>query len=403
MKKYFFLFILQFLNANFCLSQQETQKRLEKEKAKLVSEIKQINSLLFSNNSIKKSAIDEIKDLDVKIKVRNKLIRVTNQEINLISKQININQRDLETLRLEVAKLKNDYANMIRKSYYSKSRQSRLMFLFSSESFYQAYNRFKYLNQYAKYRKKQGKIIIKKTKLLNKLNLELLSKKVNKESLVTENQASQLIYQKEIENQKTMIGTLIKKQKDLEKRIRLKEKKIAAFDKEIERLIRVAIANANKKVISPSTLKYSITPEAKLVGKSFYANKGKLPWPVEEGVVIQNFGTQVHPVVRTTKIKSNGITIATTQTADARAIFKGIVMTVLSYKGSNPTVLVQHGNYITAYTNLESVYVRKGQSVKPKEKIGKVFTNPNTGKTELKFSIFQSSTPVNPKGWIYRL
>ena len=403
MKKYFFLFILQFLNANFCLSQQETQKRLEKEKAKLVSEIKQINSLLFSNNSIKKSAIDEIKDLDVKIKVRNKLIRVTNQEINLISKQININQRDLETLRLEVAKLKNDYANMIRKSYYSKSRQSRLMFLFSSESFYQAYNRFKYLNQYAKYRKKQGKIIIKKTKLLNKLNLELLSKKVNKESLVTENQASQLIYQKEIENQKTMIGTLIKKQKDLEKRIRLKEKKIAAFDKEIERLIRVAIANANKKVISPSTLKYSITPEAKLVGKSFYANKGKLPWPVEEGVVIQNFGTQVHPVVRTTKIKSNGITIATTQTADARAIFKGIVMKVLSYKGSNPTVLVQHGNYITAYTNLESVYVRKGQSVKPKEKIGKVFTNPNTGKTELKFSIFQSSTPVNPKGWIYRL
>ena len=134
MKKYFFLFILQFLNANFCLSQQETQKRLEKEKAKLVSEIKQINSF-FSNNSIKKSAIDEIKDLDVKIKVRNKLIRVTNQEINLISKQININQRDLETLRLEVAKLKNDYANMIRKSYYSKSRQSRLMFLFSSESF----------------------------------------------------------------------------------------------------------------------------------------------------------------------------------------------------------------------------------------------------------------------------
>ena len=277
------------------------------------------------------------------------------------------------------------------------------MFLFSSESFYQAYNRFKYLNQYAKHRKKQGKIIIKKTNLLNKLNIELLSKKVNKESLIKENQVSQLIYQKEIEKQKLMIAELIKKQKDLEYRIRIKEKKIAAFDKEIERLIRVAIANANKKRSAPSKLKFSITPEAKLVGKSFYANKGKLPWPVEEGVVIQNFGTQIHPVVRTTKIKSNGVTIATTQTADARAIFKGIVMTVLSYKGSNPTVLVQHGNYITAYTNLESVYVKRGQSLSPKEKIGKVFTNPNTGKTELKFSIFQSSTPLNPKGWIYRL
>ncbi len=403
MKKYFFLFFLQFLNSNFCLSQQETQKRLEKEKAKLVREIKQINSILFSNNTIKKSVFDELQDLGIKIQVRNKLIRVTNQEINFISKQININQRNIEVSRVEIVKLKEDYANMIRKSYYSKSRQSRLMFLFSSGSFYQAYNRFKYLNQYAKHRKKQGEIIIKKTNLLNKLNIELLSKKVNKESLIKENQVSQLIYQKEIEKQKLMIAELIKKQKDLEHRIRIKEKKIAAFDKEIERLIRVAIANANKKTSAPSNLKFSITPEAKLVGKSFYANKGKLPWPVEEGVVIQNFGTQIHPVVRTTKIKSNGITIATTQTADARAIFKGIVMTVLSYKGSNPTVLVQHGNYITAYTNLESVYVKRGQSLSPKEKIGKVFTNPNTGKTELKFSIFQSSTPLNPKGWIYRL
>jgi septal ring factor EnvC (AmiA/AmiB activator) len=403
MNKYFFLVFLQILNLNFCLSQQDSQKRLEKEKAKLVGEIKKINSILFSNNSIKKSAFDEIQDLDLKIKVRNKLIRVTNQEINLITKKININQKDIENLRAGIVKLKDDYANMIRKSYYSKSRQSRLMFIFSSESFYQAYNRFKYLNQYAKHRKKQGEIIIKKRNLLNKLNIELLTKKVNKESLIKDNQLSKLIYQKEIKNQKLMIGNLIKKQKDLEYRIRTKEKKIAAFDKEIERLIRVAIANANKKKSAPSTLKFSITPEAKLVGKSFYANKGKLPWPVEEGIVIQNFGTQVHPIVRTTKIKSNGVTIATTQTADARAIFKGIVMTVLSYKGSNPTVLVQHGNYITAYTNLESVYVKKGQSLRPKEKIGKVFTNPSTGKTELKFSIFQSSTPLNPRGWIFRL
>ena len=403
MSKYFFLFFFQFLGLNFCLSQLDTQKRLEKEKDKLEREINQINSILFSNSSVKKSTYDQIQDLDIKIQVRSKLIRVTNKEINFITKQININQRDIETLRVEIIKLKNDYANMIRKSYYSKSRQSRLMFLFSSESFYQAYDRFKYLNQYAKHRKKQGQVIIKKTNLLNKLNKELLSKKGNKESLVRENQVSQLIYQKEIENQKLMIGTLIKKQKDLEDRIRIKQKKIAAFEKEIERLIRAAIARANKKTSAPSSLKFTITPEAKLVGKSFYANKGKLPWPVEEGIVIQNFGTQVHPVVRTTKIKSNGITIATTQTADARAIFKGIVMTVLSYKGSNPTVLVQHGNYITAYTNLESVYVKRGQSIQPKEKIGKVFTNPETGKTELKFSIFQSSTPLNPKGWIYRL
>lgn len=403
MKVFIFLFCVFFSTSNLCLSQQEKQKRLEEEKAKLVREIKQINSILFSNKSSKKTAFNEIKDLDVKIKVRDRLIKVTNQEINFILKQININQRNIDNLREDIFKLKENYANMVRKSYYSKSRQTRLMFLFSSESFYQAYDRFKYLNQYAKHRRKQGEIIIKKSKLLSKLNIELLSKKVNKESLVKENKLSQALYQKEIENQKLMIEDLLKKQKDLETKISLNQKKITAFDREIQRLIRIAIDNASKKISAPSSLKFSITPEAKLVGESFSANKGKLPWPVEQGVVIQSFGTQVHPIVKTTKIKSNGVTIATSQTADARSIFKGIVMTILSYKGSNPTVLVQHGNYITAYTNLESVYVKKGQFISSKEKLGKIFTNPETGKTELKFSIFQSSTPLNPKGWLFKL
>ncbi len=403
MKDFIFLFCVFFSISNLCLSQQEKQKRLEEEKAKLVREIKQINSILFSNKSSKKTAFNEIKDLDVKIKVRDRLIKVTNQEINFILKQININQRNIDNLREDIFKLKENYANMVRKSYYSKSRQTRLMFLFSSESFYQAYDRFKYLNQYAKHRRKQGEIIIKKSKLLSKLNIELLSKKVNKESLVKENKLSQALYQKEIENQKLMIEDLLKKQKDLETKISLNQKKITAFDREIQRLIRIAIDNASKKISAPSSLKFSITPEAKLVGESFSANKGKLPWPVEQGVVIQSFGTQVHPIVKTTKIKSNGVTIATSQTADARSIFKGIVMTILSYKGSNPTVLVQHGNYITAYTNLESVYVKKGQFISSKEKLGKIFTNPETGKTELKFSIFQSSTPLNPKGWLFKL
>ncbi len=403
MKDFIFLFCVFFSISNLCLSQQEKQKRLEQEKAKLVREIKQINSILFSNKSSKKTAFNEIKDLDVKIKVRDRLIKVTNQEINFILKQININQRNIDNLREDIFKLKENYANMVRKSYYSKSRQTRLMFLFSSESFYQAYDRFKYLNQYAKHRRKQGEIIIKKSKLLSKLNIELLSKKVNKESLVKENKVSQALYQKEIKNQKLMIEDLLKKQKDLETKISLNQKKITAFDREIQRLIRIAIDNASKKISAPSSLKFSITPEAKLVGESFSANKGKLPWPVEQGIVIQSFGTQVHPIVKTTKIKSNGVTIATSQTADARSIFKGIVMTILSYKGSNPTVLVQHGNYITAYTNLESVYVKKGQFISSKEKLGKIFTNPETGKTELKFSIFQSSTPLNPKGWLFKL
>ena len=146
-----------------------------------------------------------------------------------------------------------------------------------------------------------------------------------------------------------------------------------------------------------------MTPEDQLISDNIIANKGKLPWPVEQGIVIQRFGRQPHPVVKTAIIQSNGVTIATPKNAQARAVFEGKVMSIIGFKGSNPSVLIQHGNYITTYSNLAKVYVTKGQKVKRKEAIGKVFTNPETGKTELKFSVFKASTPVNPKGWIYRM
>lgn len=115
------------------------------------------------------------------------------------------------------------------------------------------------------------------------------------------------------------------------------------------------------------------------------------------------FGTQPHPVVKTTKIKSNGVTIATPGNATVRAVFQGKVLSIVSFKGSNPAVLVQHGNYITSYSNLAEVFVKKGQQIQAKDIIGKVFTHPETGKSELKFGVFQATTPVNPKGWVYRM
>ena len=139
------------------------------------------------------------------------------------------------------------------------------------------------------------------------------------------------------------------------------------------------------------------------MAKNFVANKGKLPWPVEKGVVTQRFGTQPHPLVKTTMIKSNGVTISTNPKSKARAVFDGEVMAILSFKGSNPAVLIKHGNFITTYKNIAKVYVRKGQKVKSKESIGEIFTHPQSGKTTLQFSVFNELKPQNPKNWIYKL
>jgi septal ring factor EnvC (AmiA/AmiB activator) len=396
------LFLLGSFNA---LAQKSTARQIELEvqKERLTIEIKQINKLLFKNTKKKKDVLSEVEDLNLKISVRSQLVNVNNQQANLLTRQISVNERDIGNFRKELTALKKDYAEMIRKSYKSKSSQNRLMFLFSSESFLQAYKRIQYMKQYASFRKKQGDEIADKTTTLQTLNTTLINQKRKKEVLVSENQKVQQTLEIERKSQEVLIRSLKKRASSLATSIKQKQKKAAAIDREIERLIREAIAASNKAAGKKSSKTFVLTPEAELLAKNFTANKGRLPWPVEKGVVTQRFGTQPHPVVRTTMIKSNGVTIATSPNAVVRAVFEGEVMTVLSFKGSNPTVLIKHGNYITTYKYIGKLYVKKGDNVKAKQAIGEIFTHPQTGKTILQFSVFNEFTPQNPKSWIYKM
>ena len=399
----FVLFGLTIL-AQTANAQDQRQQNLENQRKLLQEEIKQINKLLFSNEKQKKSVLTEFEDLSLKIDVRGRLIRVTNEQANRLTQKISVNQRIIGQQRKDLENLKKDYSEMIRKSYQSGSGQSRMMFLFSSESFLQAYKRSQYLNQYTSFRKKQGELIVEKTKILQQLNTDLVAQKLKKEELVKENKKAQQQYKNEQSSQQQLIKALKKKERSFVSQINKKQKKAVAINKEIQRLIREAIAASNKAAGKNLNAKvFTLTPEDQLISDNIIANKGKLPWPVEQGVVVQKFGKQPHPVVKTTMIQSNGVTIATPQSSEARAVFEGKVMSIIGFKGSNPTVLIQHGNYITTYSNLSEVYVIKGQKVKAKEKIGKVFTNPETGKTELKFSVFKNSSPTNPKSWIFRM
>ena len=396
-------FFILFVSLGLAQKNSARQKTLEKQKKLLQAEIKQINTLLFNNSKREKSILSQVEDLNVKISVRTELVKVNNQQANLLTQQINVNQRDITNLRKELKELKKDYAEMIQKSYKSKSSQNRLMFLFSSEDFLQAYKRIQYMKQYTNFRKKQGEEITQKTKTLQSLNKALLEQKAQKEALVMENREAQQELQRERKSQQRLIRGLKSKSRSLAIEIKQKQRKAAEIDKVIERLIREAIAASNKASGKSVKNAFSLTPESRLLAANFVANKGKLPWPVEKGIVIQRYGTQPHPVVKTTMIKSNGVTIATTPKSEARAVFEGEVMTILSFKGSNPTILIKHGNYITTYKNMGKVYVKKGDKVKAKQPIGEIFTHPQTGKTTLQFSVFNALKPQNPKSWIYRM
>lgn len=388
---------------SFAQDFEKKKQELAAQKARLQQEIKQINQLLYSNIKKKKSALSEAEDLDLKLIRRKSIIAVNNTQVNLLTQQISVNQRDITRQREELQTLKADYATMIRKAYKSKSSENRLLFLFSSENLLQAYKRLQYLKQYTTYRKQQGEAIAAKTSVLQKLNKTLVKQKTDKQLLIAENRKEQLQLTTELQSQQKLIRGLLKRERSLAGQIRKKEQQTATIDREIERLIQAAIAASNKAAGKKESRAFSLTPEAQLIASNFVANKGRLPWPLEKGVVIQGFGRQPHPIVKTTMIQSTGITLATTPNAEVRAVFEGEVMSLITIKGSNPTVLIRHGNYITAYKNLGKVFVKKGNKVAAKQVIGEVFTNKQTQKSNLQFCVFKEQTPQNPKGWLYNL
>ena len=393
---------------SFCslsaFSQSKKQQELEQRRQELREEMKQINSLISNNKSKKKSQLSVIEDLNYKIKTLNNLIKVTNQQANLLTREINTNQNQITELHDELKTLRANYAAMVVKSYKSKNEQSRVMFLLSSSDFSQALKRLNYIKQYSEYQEQQGEAIKKKTVELQELNTNLLKQKENKNTLIAENKVTQRELESERKQHQEIMSSINKNLNRYASQIKSKQREANRLDKEINKIIREAIAASNKKAGKTSSSKsFALTAEAKALNASFISNKGSLPWPVEKGIVTLRYGKQRHPVVKTLTIQSNGVRIATDKNAKVRAVFNGKVLSVITVKHANPMVLIQHGNFVTVYKNLAKVYVKKGDKVKTKQNIGEAFTNPTNGETIINFSVHKETKTQNPAEWIYKM
>jgi septal ring factor EnvC (AmiA/AmiB activator) len=407
-RKHYILSFLLLLGIFFPLSafaQTNEQKALEAKRERLQTEIRDINRLLFAEKKERGTILDQMEALDKKINVRQQLIRVTNQQSNLLNRQISANIRKISKLREDLETLKDDYGLMIQKSYQNKSQQSRLMFLLSAENFFQAFKRSQYMKQYTDYRRQQGEAIATNTDDLARLNKDLNEERKVKEVLISQNRKAKNLLFREIQSQKELLATIRQNESQYTTSINIKQKEARKIDKQIEKLIRNAIAAANKKSGSKvsNSSKFDLTPEAKLVANNFTANKGKLIWPVAKGIKSQGFGEYRDPVYPGIKHVSNGVIIATDEGAIARAIFEGEVIAILAVPGGKKGVTIKHGNFISTYYNLSDVYVRKGDMVALKTELGKIYTNQSNGQTRLKFYLYEDTSKLNPEEWVFRL
>jgi len=397
-----FLLILMLHFSGF--SQSKKQQELEERRRELRQEIQQIGVLLFEGKKEQKSVLSVVEDLDFKIKVRKNLIKITNQQANLLTREISSNQTKISKLRDKLKVLKADYAEMIVKSYKSRSDQNKLMFLLSSTNFQQAYKRLQYIKQYADYQMQQAELIKTETAKMQALNIELLAQKKNKQILIEENKKAKSILDKDREQQSVLIQEIKSNLSQFTVQLKSKQSESRKIDKEIRKIIQAAIAASNKKAGKSSKLKvFSLTPEQKILAANFTANKGKLPWPVVNGVVKLRYGNNPSPIDPSLTIKSNGVRIATSKGGQVRAVFEGVVQGIMTPKNGNNTIMIRHGNYITVYKNLSKFYVSKGDKVTTKQVIGEVITNKASGESILSFGIYKDSSTQNPSQWIYRL
>lgn len=372
---------------------------LQKQKQETQAEIEYTTRLLEETQQSEKTSLNKLRLLNNQINQRTRLISTLSDEIAIYDQCIQNSELSVEMLQNDLQKLRDEYAEMIRLAYRNKDVNNELLFLLSAESFNQAYRRLLYFRRYSQYRKDQGEIIGEVSLVLND-NIEKLEKrKAEKETLVDETRQEYRRLAGEKGQQNAELQKLADQKRNLQQTLRQQRKIELQLEQEIQRIIEEE-ARKNRANGEPG---YALTPEQKLIGDNFEQNKHRLPWPVERGVIVERFGVHQHPVLTNVQVRNNGVNIATEIGSKVRAVFKGEVSRVFGISGGNTAVIIRHGAFLTVYSNLREVVVKKGDLVDTKQDIGTVYTDyDDDGKSILKFQIWQESQKMDPEDWIVR-
>ena len=399
------LLCLAMLNTGVLLAQKQTKRELENKKKQLQQEIENTNQLLLETKKNKKLSLNQLVMLNKKISAREELIATINGEIGDLEKQINENNESIKGLQNDLTKLKTEYAKMIFYAYKNQDAYSRLMFIFASKDFEQAFLRLKYFQQYSEYRHKQAERITNTKKNLNEKVVDLENKKTDKGVLL----GSQEHEKKNLTSEKSEKEQVFSQLQDQESKLKkdLEKKKKAAKDLQlaIQKAIEKELEKAQKEAETsnkPKPLKLVLTPESQLLSNSFESNKGKLPWPVAKGVISERFGVHPHPLMHNIDINNDGIDISTSAGTLVRSIFDGEVRAIGNIPGSGQYILLRHGEFLTIYSNLKDVYIKVGDKVKTKQNMASIVYDEEESKTVLHVEVWKGKTKMDPEEWLYK-
>ncbi len=386
-------------------SMAQTREELERNKQSIEEEIRLTNQLLRETQRSSEVNLNQLVMLNTQINRREQLLGTIQNEIRLINRRIASLTRSLEELERDLEELKASYAKMIQLAARNRDAYQRLMFIFSSTDFNQAYLRMRYLQQYSRHRREQADRIQATQIEIDEQIAALEQERNTQQVLLTRQRQEVLDLAKEKASQEQTVSRLRTREQQLMQQLREQERAARELQDAIQRVIAEERRRAQEAARAEgrvTTDMFALTPEQQLLSDNFAGNRGKLPWPLERGVITGHFGEQPHPVLPGIKISNNGIDISTAEGAKARAIFEGTVSRVISVPGGFYAVIIRHGEYLSVYSNLSEVFVSNGQSVDIREELGIVGTNRREAKTYLHLEIWKGNDKMNPATWIAR-
>ena len=402
------LFSIVLVFCAMALSSADAQNKndLQQKKKKLEQEIKLTNKLLKETASDKKESLSHLRTLSKQIKIRDELISTISKETKSLTNEITGINKQMASLEKEINAMKEDYAKLLRLTYRNSNSYHRMMFIFASNDFNQAFRRLRYLKEYNDERKKQAKEIVAKQNGLKQKKKELTMAKLEKEVLLADKKKEQAHIANDKVSEQRIYNRLKQDEKKLKADLAAKKKATEKLNNAIARIIKKELEAAKKRAREAGKKNLSnnealaMGTVAKALSVSFEGNKGRLPWPVSSGLVSGRYGTHPHPILKNISINNNGIDINTPKGNRARSIFDGEVTSVVNIPGANKAVIIRHGNYLTVYANLTDVTVIRGQKIKLKESIGMVANDIDNSNTELHFEIWKGTEKLNPSEWL---
>ena len=372
----------------------QSRKELEDQRNKTLEEITYVDNLLKETAKEKSTSINQLKIIGNKLILRENVISGMREEINLLTERISLNTIAIDMMEKDLIVMRSDYARTIVNSYKARKGNPELGYILSAKDFNQGYKRLKYLQQVTTFRRKETEIILELIEQIEKSKAKLMDDLVNVSDLKGREEKQKNLLQQEQDRKKRVVNSLGNKEKQLRKELDEKKRIALKIEAEIARIIE----EERKKAI-----KAELTPEMKLIGENFADNKGRLPWPVEKGLITSQFGLQKHPVLAYVTEDNIGIEITSFDKTIVRSIFKGQVVRVFPISGANMSVIIRHGKYLSVYNNLINVKVKTGDMVETKQEIAEVFCDIENGsKSILKFYIFEEKEKIDPELWIVK-